>query len=40
MRILHFSDIHIGVENHGRPATEADLEALPPTFAPDTDRRS
>jgi exonuclease SbcD len=40
VRILHFSDIHIGVENHGRPATEADIEALPPTFAPDTDRRS
>ena len=34
MRILHFSDIHIGVENYGRAATEADLANLPTTFAP------
>ena len=40
MRILHFSDLHIGVENYGRPATEADLEALPEGFAPGIDRRS
>ena len=39
MRILHFSDVHIGVENYGRPATEADLEALPDSFAPGMDRR-
>ena len=39
MRILHLSDVHIGVENYGRPATEADLEALPAHFAPNADRR-
>ena len=39
MRILHFSDVHVGVENYGRPATEADLEALPDSFAPGVDRR-
>ena len=39
MRILHLADIHIGVENYGRPATEADLDAMPPYFAPDTDHR-
>ena len=38
MRILHFADLHIGVENYGRPATEADLEALAPSFAPGVDR--
>ena len=38
MRILHFSDVHIGVENYGRPATEADIEALPAHFAPGADR--
>ena len=38
MRILHLSDVHIGVENYGRPATEADVEALPVCFAPGTDR--
>jgi exonuclease SbcD len=38
MRILHLSDIHIGVENYGRPATEADVAALPPHFAPDAGR--
>ena len=39
MRILHFSDVHVGVENYGRPATEADVEALPASFAPGVDRR-
>ena len=39
MRILHLADIHIGVENYGRPATEADLSGLPEYFAPDVDRR-
>ena len=38
MRILHLSDVHIGVENYGRPATEADVEALPPWFAPEAGR--
>ena len=38
MRILHLSDIHVGVENHARPATEADLAALPEHFAPGADR--
>ena len=38
MRVLHFSDVHVGVENYGRPATEADLAALPPHFAPGADR--
>ena len=38
MRVLHLSDVHIGVENYGRPATEADLAALPPHFAPGADR--
>ncbi|MEE8519494.1 MAG: exonuclease SbcCD subunit D [Dehalococcoidia bacterium] len=38
MRILHVSDIHIGVENYGRPATEADVAALPAYFAPGADR--
>ncbi|GBD11536.1 Nuclease SbcCD subunit D [bacterium HR23] len=32
MRILHFADLHIGVENFARPATEEDLEALPAYF--------
>ena len=39
MRILHLADIHIGVENYGRPATEADLEAMPEYFAPGVDRK-
>ena len=34
MRILHLSDIHIGVENYGRAATEADLANLSKTFSP------
>ena len=38
MRLLHISDIHIGVELYGRRATEADIEALPPYFAPGEDR--
>ena len=38
MRILHLSDVHIGVENYGRPATEADVAALPAWFAPGVDR--
>lgn len=38
MRILHFSDLHIGVENYGRPATDQDLESLPEHFAPGEDR--
>lgn len=38
MRVLHLSDVHIGVENYGRPATEADLAALPPHFAPGAER--
>jgi exonuclease SbcD len=38
MRILHVSDIHIGVENYGHPATEADVEKLPAYFAPGVDR--
>ena len=38
MRVLHISDIHVGVENYGRPATEADLAALPEHFAPGADR--
>ena len=38
MRILHVSDIHIGVENYGRPATELDVQSLPDYFAPGVDR--
>ena len=38
MRLLHISDIHIGVELYGRRATEADIETLPPYFAPGEDR--
>ncbi len=38
MRILHLSDVHIGVENYGRPATQAELDALPSHFAPGVDR--
>ena len=34
MRILHFSDLHIGIESYGRPLTEADLPSLPDCFAP------
>lgn len=32
MRLIHFSDLHIGVENYSRQATDADLAALPPYF--------
>ena len=39
MRILHLADIHIGVENYGRPATEADLDAMPTYFAPGIDHK-
>ncbi|MBM4406322.1 MAG: exonuclease SbcCD subunit D [Chloroflexi bacterium] len=39
MRILHVSDIHIGIETYGRPAAEVDIERLPPTFAPGEDRK-
>lgn len=38
MRILHLSDVHIGVENYSRPATTADVESLPAHFAPGADR--
>ncbi len=38
MRLLHISDIHIGVESYGRPATEEDVAALPAYFAPDQER--
>ena len=38
MRLLHFSDIHIGVETYGRPASQADVDALPPCFAPGQER--
>ncbi|MBI2857626.1 MAG: metallophosphoesterase, partial [Chloroflexi bacterium] len=40
LRFLHSSDLHIGVEGYSRPATAADLEALPPSFAPGVDRRA
>ena len=40
VRILHFADLHIGVENYSRPATDKDVDDLPDTFAPDVaDRR-
>ena len=38
MRLLHISDIHVGVESYGRPASQADLDALPDRFAPGVDR--
>ncbi len=38
MRLLHLSDIHIGVETYGRAAAQADVDALPPYFAPDEAR--
>ena len=38
MRIVHFSDLHIGVETYGRPLVEADLPGLPDWFAPDEAR--
>lgn len=38
IRILHFSDLHIGIESYGRPATEEDLATLPDYFAPGEDR--
>lgn len=39
MRILHFSDLHIGIENYGRPLLEDDLAKLPEYFAPGEDRK-
>ena len=40
VRILHFADLHIGVENYSRPATDRDVDELPDSFAPDVpDRR-
>ena len=38
MKIIHTADIHIGVENYGRPATQADIEGLPDYFSPGIDR--
>ena len=38
MRVLHLSDVHIGVENYGRPASQADVDALPEYFAPGVSR--
>ena len=38
MRIVHFSDLHIGVETYGRPLVEADLPGLPEWFAPGENR--
>jgi len=38
MKIIHTADIHIGVENYGRPATEDDIAKLPPYFSPGVDR--
>ena len=39
MRLLHCADIHIGVETYGRPASQADLDALPEWFAPGAERK-
>ena len=38
LRILHISDIHIGVENYGHAASESEVDALPTYFAPGVDR--
>ena len=38
MKLLHISDIHIGVESYGRAATEEDVGSLPAHFAPGEDR--
>ena len=38
MRIIHFADVHIGVETHSRPVTSDELNALPDTFAPGINR--
>ena len=38
MKLLHISDIHIGVESYGRAATEEDVVSLPAHFAPGEDR--
>ena len=40
MRIVHTADVHIGVENFGRPATQSDIDAMPAYFAPGVDRRT
>ena len=40
MKVIHLSDIHIGVENYGKPTTLADLENLPEYFAPGVDREN
>ena len=39
MRLLHLADVHIGVETYGRPASQADLDALPDYFSPGDDRK-
>ena len=39
MRLLHLADVHVGVETYGRPASQADLDALPDYFAPGDDRK-
>ena len=39
MKVLHLSDVHIGVENYGHPASLADLDALPDCFAAGVDRK-
>ena len=40
MKVIHLSDIHIGVENYGKPTPLADLENLPKYFAPGVDREN
>ncbi|MBI3743188.1 MAG: exonuclease SbcCD subunit D [Chloroflexi bacterium] len=40
MRIVHFSDLHIGVDAYGRPVVERDLAALPEWFAPGEPREA
>ena len=39
MRVLHFADLHIGVETYSHPVTQSDLDSLPASFAPGVDRR-
>ena len=38
MRIIHFADLHIGVEAYGRPLVQTDLPTLPEWFAPGEDK--
>ena len=38
LKLLHISDIHIGVESYGKVATEEDLFSFPVYFAPGEDR--